>query len=220
MHDNDDWIHLRRFSFPCILGLYDREQRTSQALAVEISMGLDLDPAAGGTLDRSVDYAATLEQVKFIAEHGRWRMLESMATAMARHLLAIPAAGEERAQVSRAVVILSKPDFLEGRAVPSVEIRRDRAWCASTTRTAMDGAARIEVLQESLESGAYRVHLDPGTAWKPPPGMHGLIVAGRAVAGGRELAAGASLVGEEPALEASGPKATCVLVVGERSRRG
>src|SRR5579871_1397823 len=98
-----DWIHLKRFSFPCVLGIFDWEQKKPQTLSVEISMGLDLQGAADGTLARSVNYAATLEHVRFIAEHGRWRMLESMATAMARHLLALPAAGEERAQVSRAV---------------------------------------------------------------------------------------------------------------------
>ena len=179
-------------------------------------MGLDLDPAAGGILAKSVNYAATLEQVQFIAEHGRWRMLESMGTAMARLLLSPPAPGEGRAQVEHVVVLLSKPVVFEGRAVPSVELRRARAWCDLMTVPASDRGVRIEVLNESIESGAYRVHLEPGADWTAPAGMRWTLISGGAVAAGKEVTSG--LLPDLKPQKLSwrwGPAGACLLVVGE-----
>src|SRR6266513_2552767 len=125
MAENGDWLSLSKISlsFPCVVGLTEWEQRGTQTLELELAMNLDLDEAAGGDLRRSVDYAAALEHVQFIAQHGRWLLLESIAAAMARFILAPPAEGERRAQVRRVVVRLSKPDVFGGRAVPSVEIQ-------------------------------------------------------------------------------------------------
>src|SRR5438552_9505950 len=74
-----DWIVLSGISLRCVFGLYDWEQRSAQALVVEVAMALDLDGAAGGDLSASVDYAAVLNQIGFIAVCGKWRLLESMA---------------------------------------------------------------------------------------------------------------------------------------------
>ena len=62
-----DWIVLSGISLRCVFGLYDWEQRSAQALVVEVAMALDLDGAAGGDLSASVDYAAVLNQIGFIA---------------------------------------------------------------------------------------------------------------------------------------------------------
>jgi len=213
-----DWIHLEGFSFPCILGLLDWEQHTSQTLSIELSMGLDLDPAAAGDLARSVNYAATVDQVQFIAEHGHWRMLESMGAAIARLLLAPPALGEARSQVMRAVVRLRKPDVFRGRAVPSIEIRRDRAWCELALLPVSSSGARVEILQESVESGAYRVHLDEDSAWTPPPEMACAVISGRVRNGSDELGSGETLVRGGPEVRAV--TAACLLAVGPRSALG
>ena len=114
-----DWIVLSGMSLPCVLGLYEWERRSPQALVAEVGLALDLDEAAGGNLSASVDYAAVLNQIGFIAVHGRWRLLESMVTAMARHLLSRPAPGEARAQVDCVWIKVTKPDIFGGRAVPA-----------------------------------------------------------------------------------------------------
>jgi FolB domain-containing protein len=179
-----DWIFLSKvsLSFPCVLGVLDWERRQAQTLELELAMNLDLDSAASGDLGRSVDYSAILDQVQFIAQHGRWLLLESMAAAMARLVLAPPAAGEPRAQVRGVLVRLRKPDVLRGRAIPAIEIRRDDAWY-STEELAMPelAPARIEVLQETRQTGAYRIHLPPGSRWVVPSKMAVQIVAGRVV---------------------------------------
>jgi FolB domain-containing protein len=197
MTKNADWVSLSKvsLSFPCVLGVTEWERRETQTLELELAMNLDLDEAAAGDLRRSVDYAAALDHVQFIAQHGRWLLLESMAAAMARFILAPPAAGERRAQVRCVVVRLRKPDVFGGRAVPSVEIQRDESWF-ETREVPAAGAARIEILQETRQTGAYRIHLPPAARWTAPAGMAFQMVAGRVIASGHEIRARATV---EPA---------------------
>jgi FolB domain-containing protein len=189
MTKNADWVSLSKvsLSFPCVLGLTEWERRETQTLELELAMSLDLDEAAGGDLRHSVNYAAALDHVQFIAQHGHWRLLESMAAAMARLVLSPPAAGERRAQVRSVVVRLRKPDVFGGRAVPSVEIQRDADWYETREfSNAATGPTRIEVLQETPETGAYRIHLPPGASWVSPNGMTLQVICGRALASGGE----------------------------------
>jgi FolB domain-containing protein len=188
MTKNADWVSLSKVSlaFPCVLGLTEWERRETQTLELELAMNLDLDEAAGGDLRRSVDYAAALEHVQFIAQRGRWLLLESMAAAMARFILAPPAEGEKRAQVRCVVVRLRKPDVFGGRAIPSVEIQREEDWYEAREVPA-PGSARIEILQETRQTGAYRIHLPAASEWSPPAGMALQMIAGRAIVSGQEI---------------------------------
>jgi FolB domain-containing protein len=180
--DPPDWIYLSKvsLSFPCVLGVHEWERREAQTLELELAMNLDLDRAAAGDLGRSVDYSAILDQVQFIAQHGRWLLLESMAAAMARLVLAPPAPGEPRAQVRAVLVRLRKPDVLRGRAIPAIEIKRDRDWYRTEELAlAALSPARIEILQETRQTGAYRIHLPPRARWSVPSKMAVQVVAGR-----------------------------------------
>jgi len=180
--ESPDWIYLSKvaLSFPCVLGIHDWERREAQTLELELAMNLDLDLAAAGDLGRSVDYSAILDQVQFIAQHGRWLLLESMAAAMARLVLAPPAPGEPRVQVRGVLVRLRKPDVLRGRAIPAIEIRRDDAWYRNEELALPElSPARVEVLQETRQTGAYRIHLPAGVRWVVPAKMAVQIVAGR-----------------------------------------
>jgi FolB domain-containing protein len=179
--DPPDWIYLSKvsLSFPCVLGVQDWERRQAQTLELELAMNLDLDLAAAGDLARSVDYSAILDQVQFIAQHGRWLLLESMAAAMARLVLAPPAPGEPRAQVRGVLVRLRKPDVLRGRAIPAIEIRRDDTWYQTEELPPSPWApARIEILQETRQTGAYRIHLPPASRWVVPSKMAVQVIAG------------------------------------------
>jgi FolB domain-containing protein len=199
MTKNADWVSLSKVSlaFPCVLGLDEWEQKKTQTLELELAMCLDLDDAAGGELRHSVNYAGALDHVQFIAQHGRWLLLESMAAAMARLVLAPPAQGEKRAQVQSVVVRLRKPDVFGGRAVPSIEIRRDQDWYETRELPGdAGGVARIEILQETRQTGAYRIHLPPRVRWQPPSAMSLQVIAGRVIAGGEELRPRAVLQGD------------------------
>jgi len=210
----EDWICLTELEFPCVVGLLDWEQRSPQRLAVEIAMKLDLDAAGGGDLTRTVDYAAVLEQVQFIAQHGGWRLLESMALAIVRQLLAPPAEEERRAQIEAARVKLSKTGVLGGRAVFTIEVNRHRSWYRPEARVIAENV-RAEVLQETKESGAYRIRMAPRTAWTVPAGMDCMLVAGRVLSDGAELVSGDTLGRGGSTVESAG--ASCLLGVSHGS---
>lgn len=207
MAPSGDWIFLNRLAFPCILGLHDREQRREQTLEVEIVLGLDLAPAAGGDLSKSVNYTGVLAQVQFIAQEGRWRLLESMAAAMARHLLAAPAGGEGRAIIDRVRVRLAKPEVYGGRAVPGIEIARDRGWAASGE------TAALKVLQETRETGAYHWDIAPRSEVTLSDGTVAMVLAGAVENSGRRWAKGDILVRGTGAVRNTGDEGARLLAV-------
>ena len=185
---NRDWIVLSGMSFPCLIGVFDWEQERPQTLSVEIALALDLDGAAGGDLGASVNYAEVLEEVQFLAREGHWRLLESMAAAMARHVLAPPSPARPRPPVEAVRVKLAKPDVFKGRAVPSIELVRERSWYqCRCLRDSSSPGARIEILQETAETGAYHLFLPSGTSWTAPAGAVLYLMAGAAVLDGRSL---------------------------------
>jgi dihydroneopterin aldolase len=208
MAPTGDWIFLSRLAFPCILGLHDREQRREQTLEVEIHLGLDLEPAAGGDLSRSVNYTGILAQVQFIAQQGRWRLLESMAAAMARHLLADPAEGEGRARIDRVRVRLAKPEVYSGRAVPGIEIARERIGSAARSKV-----GPVQVLQETRETGAYHSDLPGLSECTMPEGATALVVAGAVENSGRRWARGDVLAKGSGTVRNTSDEACRLLVV-------
>jgi FolB domain-containing protein len=216
MAKNADWLSLSKISlsFPCVVGLTELEQRGTQTLELELAMNLDLDAAASGDLRRSVDYAAALDHVQFIAQRGRWMLLESMAAAMARLVLAPPAAGEKRARVRSVVVRLQKPDVFGGRAVPSVEIQRDQDWYESRELVGSPAdKTRIEVLLETRHTGAYRIHLAPGARWSAPCNMALQVISGRVAVSGEEIRPRATLEPKERVISTPDEVFACLLGV-------
>jgi 7,8-dihydroneopterin aldolase/epimerase/oxygenase len=212
-HAHADWIYLSKVAFPCIVGLYEDEQRTPQALEVELAMGLDLEAAAGGDLSQSVHYVAALDQVQFIAEEGRWRLLESLAAAIAQHLLRAPAAEEGRMGLDRVKVRVGKPGYLKGRALPSVEIARERTWIAPEQPAPLAGATRLRPLQLTPKSGAYHVDFAAGSGFEVPDSTSAHLLGGRLTKpDGSELARGAVLRGGERI--DCGPGGARLLLVG------
>jgi dihydroneopterin aldolase len=211
-----DWIVLSGMSLPCVLGLYDWERRSPQALVAEVGLALDLDEAADGDLSASVDYATVLDQVGFIAVHGRWRLLESMVAAMARHLLSRPAPGEARAQVDCVRIKVTKPDIFGGRAVPSVELLRDRAWLGRRPLARSDReGVKVESLAETPDTGAYHVSLEPGSQWPLPDLSTAQSIAGALSIDHRRLAPGERCVAPN-VLRADQDQRARVVVVGPR----
>lgn len=213
-----DWIHLTEASFSCIVGLLEWERLTPQPLAVEVSMNVNLEEAAGGDLTCSINYATTLEQVEFIAQEGQWALLESLGTAIARLLLAPPATGELRAGVSEAIVRLRKPEVLSGRAVPSVELRRTSSWLTLLERASGLPGVAIEVLQEAREAGAYRIHLQPLVEWAVPANMVCMLIAGEVVTPTGRHVAGNILRADFGPLKAT--TATCFLGISRETASG
>lgn len=179
MHAHHDWIGLERMTVNCRIGCSAAERSAEQPVAIELGFSLDLDAAMGGDLGRSVNYAEILEQVTFIAREGRFVLLESLAAAVARHLLAPPARGEPRAEIRAARIKVSKPEIFGGRAVPSIEVARDQAWYAAQTRAENVSSAAIDLLHANAERRTCHVTLEPRCehALMAPASVY--VVAGR-----------------------------------------
>ena len=212
-----DWIHLTAAEFPCIVGLLEWERSTPQPLAVEISLNVNLEGAAGGDLSRSVNYATTLVQVEFVAQEGQWELLESLGAALARLLLAPPARGEQRTDVSQVRVRLQKPSVLSGRAIPCVELSRPRSWLTMPQFANGVPGVVIEVLQEARGTGAYRTHMDPGSTWIIPDNMACMLIAGSGIAKSVTRTVGNILRSDAGTFRASTP--VCFLAVSREPRR-
>jgi FolB domain-containing protein len=178
-------------SFPCLSGLHERERQKPQTLVVEVGVALDLDPAASGDIGASVNYALLLEQVAFIALEGRWRLLESMVAAIARHLLSPPASGEARAQIDAVRIKVAKPDIFAGRAVPSVEVVRDRWWYRPRPQAHGDGpGVTVEVREQAAGAAAYRGTLGPNMSFGLPGGAAAQVLSGSVLSDEQPLGPG------------------------------
>lgn len=185
-----DWVQLSKMVFPCELGIFAWERRRTQPLEVELGLALDLEPAEGGDLSLSVDYSAIYEQVRFLTRHGRWRLIESLAFALARHLLSPPSPSEPRRTIEAVSILLRKPEALQGHAIPQVKVERARAWASALhTHLPARGEVRIERLVETDESGAYHVDIAPGASFRAPKGVRGYVIVGTLEDDGRTLSA-------------------------------
>ena len=212
-----DWIGLERMTVSCRVGCSAAERSAEQPVAIDLGLSLDLDAAMGGDIARSVDYAAILEQVTFIAREGRFALLESLAAAVARHLLAPVARGEPRAEIQAARVKVSKPEIFGGRAVPSIEVARDQAWYARQARAAQAAtSAAIDVLHANAERRTCLITLEPRDQQTLAALASVYVVAGRLCCDGAVLGAGEQRAGVRK-LAAQGELPARVLVVAPAS---
>lgn len=111
-----------------IVGILPRERIEPQPMRISLRMELPLEPCGTtGELGAGVDYAEMDSRIRYLAVHGRFRLIESLAMAILRVVLDPPRAGEGRAAVERATVTIRKPAVLRA-AEPSVTLSRDASW--------------------------------------------------------------------------------------------
>jgi FolB domain-containing protein len=190
-----DWIRLGGMSFRCVVGLEAAERGRPQPVDVEVALRVDLDPASGGDLGASVDYGTLVSEVELIVVASQFRLLESLAAALARHLLAPAAPPDRRGEVQAVRVRVAKPEIFAGQAVPSVEIERDRDWSRARqpARASRRGPrrGRVDCLQAADDRAAYHVTLEPGAAWALPAGGVAQVLYGAVQAKHERLTRGA-----------------------------
>ncbi len=208
-----DVIELTAFRVETIVGILDAEQRRPQPIDVEIALELPLEDAARtGELHHSIDYAAVQAWFTTLAQQGRWRLIESLAMATCRLLLAPPGPGEERAAIHAVSVAIRKPTILVG-AVPGLRVRREAAWCDLGERVDPAGV-RVGTLEATPVQGAWRVVVPPGAAWAVP-GPWSLHVLGGDGAVGRTAIGYGDVVARAPGLRVvAGEAGLTLLAVG------
>lgn len=179
-----DRIEVSDLQIDCVVGVLEREQRATQRIVVDLTLELDLEACGeSGDLAQGLDYAAVAEQVRMLAEHGRFRLLESLALAACRLLLAPPAPGEARAAVQHVDLRIRKPEILAGLCVPAVRMRRPASWCQLEERGG-DGVVEQRLVRVT-ECGVSRVLLSPGSGFTP--GDRALLVLGGALRQGSRV---------------------------------
>jgi dihydroneopterin aldolase len=206
-----DWITLDELVVDCIVGVLEREQHTTQPLRIAVGMQVDLTAAGEtGDLSTSVNYAAVAEDIRFMCQHGRFRLIESLGLAALRQILSPPAAVECRAPVQAAWIRIRKPVVLGGNPIPGVEMRR-----SAPLDRVMAGTA--DAVQHTLvavpDSVAYRVELRAGASWEAPPGVAVRVVSGVVRAGDQRVATDTRL--PRPAGTLHAETAAVLLAVGQ-----
>jgi FolB domain-containing protein len=188
---SQDWVELVNVEIDAIIGINDEEQRRPQRLLVDVRVGINVEDASQGDLGASIDYASLHEQVITLAQYGQWRLLETLAVAIARLVLAPPGPSERRAHAHQVEVSLRKPDVLKG-AVAGVTMRRPASWCDLGTRM-VPSRTWLDTLVTTPRAGAYRAHIEGGSTWEVPPGAAVHLISGDVLADGRPVALGARL---------------------------
>jgi FolB domain-containing protein len=118
-----DRIELRGLVFLGRHGYSDEERSSPQPVEVDVALSLDLAPAgASDDLDRSVDYSTVARDVGRVIQTTSFRLIESIAHAIATELLtAHPAVDEIEVRVHKPRIHLG-----EAAGTAAVEIRRRR----------------------------------------------------------------------------------------------
>ncbi len=112
-----DTLHLRRLALTASIGLSARERRAPRPLVADVSLQLDLRPAARSDRVRdTVNYAVLAASLRTAAAARPARLLETLACRLAARCLA------DR-RVRGVELTLSKPDALPG-AEAAITVRR------------------------------------------------------------------------------------------------
>jgi dihydroneopterin aldolase len=188
--ESGDWIELTDLRIACIVGVLESEQAATQPLLVDVRMYVSLESAGeAGDLTASIDYGAVADHVRMLASHGRFRLIESLAVAIVRLLLAPPVAGEQRAAVEAVEVRIRKPEILGGRAIPGVHLFRTAGRALSSFE--VGPGVWADILVDLPQGGAWRVRLDAGARFSPGPDLAVAVQSGLVEAsGGRTLRPG------------------------------
>lgn len=155
-----DQIRIEGLEVRCVVGVYPRERTEPQRLIVDLTLELDTRAAAEReSLAHTLDYAACAREVAFLLDHGRFRMLETAAHALARYLLAPPPRDARRARLARVRIELSKPEALHHRATPRLIIERRVDDVHYLVEEKPFGT--VDIIHETRDVGIYRLNVAP-----------------------------------------------------------
>jgi len=116
-----DRVLIHGIACQCLIGVDDDERLGVRPLVIDLDLEADCRPAARtDALVAALDYRAMARRARAVAEGSSFRLLESLAEAIAEALLA-----EDR-RASSVRVRITKPGAVAGVAAVGVEIERRR----------------------------------------------------------------------------------------------
>ena len=128
-----DRLILHDIEVSCRLGVYEWEQEKPQPVWIDVELAIDAAKAARRDDVRdALDYASVVTAVKTLAEHRAYKLLETLAEAIAAHVL--------REQAVAWVRVRIKKTALPGVGYAAVEIERARPSRAPRRRRGRRGS--------------------------------------------------------------------------------
>lgn len=175
-----DRITLDSMNLECIVGILPSERIETQRMQLNLSLEIDLQTCAEtGDLSHSVNYAVVSKAARFLAGEGKFWLIESLGLAICRVVLASPGPGQDSAQVKGCTVHIRKPDILEGRSVPGVELSRNAPL--NIEERTEDGCV-VQCLVQTGRDAAWRVLVPENGEYSPGLGAQCTVLWGPAEA--------------------------------------
>ena len=163
-----DVVELADLRVPCVIGVHPEERHTPQDLVLDVRLHLDVtEAAATARLTASVDYARLAGELTFILQFGRFRLIESVAVAVARAVL------HGQPMVRAVDVIVTKPGALAGHGIPRVQVLRRRGALVDVASPLLGPGVEAVLLQAACSDDDRTVHRLSVTgegAFALPPG--------------------------------------------------
>ena len=97
-----DTVSIRGLRVSAVIGVYDWERETEQALTFAVELPTDVARAAGSDdIKDTLDYSAVAQAVKTTVIEGKFQLIETAAERVARQLLADYSLGWVRVEVAK-----------------------------------------------------------------------------------------------------------------------
>ena len=117
---SNSWLSIEGIRFRCIIGVTERERESAQEIVVDLGVRVDFEKAAASdSIHETVDYRAVTRRVIEAGERSSFRLIETLATHLARVIL------DDFARVQEVRVEVEKPNALSAarsvRAVLALE---------------------------------------------------------------------------------------------------
>ena len=115
-----DWITIHELAVRCIIGMNEDERREKQDLLITISLSADFTAAAqSDRLEDTIDYRALKKKIMALVEKSDYRLIESLAGAVAGQCLTEPKVTDVRVRIEM-------PSALRFARSVGIEITRNR----------------------------------------------------------------------------------------------
>lgn len=115
-----DRILIDELQVACVIGVHDWERSVQQKLLISVELLTDLAPAAeSDDLGLTVDYVRVATDIETLAETGRFKLIESLAEAIAALLL-------KQHPLTAVRITVRKPSALSRAVSVGVCIERNR----------------------------------------------------------------------------------------------
>lgn len=127
-----DTLRLHELAVDCRLGVHDWERRSPQTVWIDLELAVDAARAASRDDVRdAVDYAALVERVRALAASRAFRLMETLAEAVASAVLEVSGSPRARVRVRKRA--------LEGLGYAEVEVERTSGGAARRARRGSTG---------------------------------------------------------------------------------